>query len=444
MRHEAQNIESIFYPSVMNTVEQDQLTRYIQLLEQKLGWQPVGEWRNYEFNELSEKIWDVTGIQLSAVTLKRVFGKLKYNSLPSSATLNALANFLGFKNWMDFRSANTAKSETVAELMSPPPKMKPGWVRRVLLASAAISATVVALGFIILSKKSLIPDAKMEAVVFKCRTISKGLPNTVVFNFDLQGITSNNMRIQQDWDSTRTIQLRPGQTEASGFYYLPGYFNAKLIIDGKVEKTLDVFIEADQWVATVDLEPVPTYLKKEEVTQNGEINVSKVALNQIKALRIPVNLTYHLVKSFNGLNSSGFTMEASVKNIFGEGPAVCKTTKIFILCTKGAFIIPFAIPGCVGDINLKLNDKIIEGRSNDLSAFGADLATWNKIKVSVTNRQVTIFLNGRIIRKDSYLQDAGEVVGMRFSFAGAGAVDDIRLTNEKNAVIYEEHFDKKR
>src|ERR1041385_5948278 len=95
------------------TMEHD--TEYLQLctrlIEEKLNWRPADEWRNYEFTELSEKILDATGVNLSATTLKRVFGKLKYDSLPSSATLNALAAFLGYSSWMDFKSKQNTRQQ---------------------------------------------------------------------------------------------------------------------------------------------------------------------------------------------------------------------------------------------------------------------------------------------------------------------------------------------
>src|SRR5437868_14715181 len=75
-----------------------------KLIEQKLNWRPAEEWRNYEFDQLSEKILDATGVNLSTTTLKRVFGKIKYESLPSSVTLNTLANYTGFPSWMAFKS----------------------------------------------------------------------------------------------------------------------------------------------------------------------------------------------------------------------------------------------------------------------------------------------------------------------------------------------------
>src|SRR4030095_14623881 len=90
----------------------------IRLIEQKLNWRSADEWRNYEFTELSEKILDATSVNLSATTLKRIFGKLKYESLPSSATLNALAAFLGYASWMDFKSKQPLKKQELEKTVT--------------------------------------------------------------------------------------------------------------------------------------------------------------------------------------------------------------------------------------------------------------------------------------------------------------------------------------
>jgi hypothetical protein len=136
------------------------------------------------------------------------------------------------------------------------------------------------------------------------------------------------------------------------------------------------------------------------------------------------------------LQSDNFILESSIKNTFSEGPAVCKTAKIFVLCSKGAFIIPFTIPGCIGDINLKANDLYLDGNSNDLSSFSADLSDWANIKVEIKNRVMKIFLNDKLIRQETYKADAGEVVGIRFSFLGAGAIRNIKLLDGKEEKVY--------
>jgi hypothetical protein len=98
-------------------------------------------------------------------------------------------------------------------------------------------------------------------------------------------------------------------------------------------------------MATIDISPFQLTIKKDDLLLKDEMTVSDNVLKEIKTITKPTWLTYHLVKPFGGLQSDNFTLESSIKNTFSEGPAVCKTAKIFVLCSKGAFIIPFTIPG---------------------------------------------------------------------------------------------------
>src|SRR5580704_2550607 len=77
-----------------------------RLYEDKTGWGDSDEWTNQDFVILSEKIQERTGVALSYVTLKRVWGKGKYDSLPNTHTLDTLVQFLGYENWRDFKSQN--------------------------------------------------------------------------------------------------------------------------------------------------------------------------------------------------------------------------------------------------------------------------------------------------------------------------------------------------
>ena len=73
------------------------------LIEQKLDWGSSEHWQNQDFDTLSTRIFDETQVVLSVSTLKRVWGKVKYDSLPSVTTLNTLAVFAGYENWRAFR-----------------------------------------------------------------------------------------------------------------------------------------------------------------------------------------------------------------------------------------------------------------------------------------------------------------------------------------------------
>jgi hypothetical protein len=398
------------------------------MIEQKLKWRPAEEWRNYEFTELSEKILDATSVNLSVTTLKRVFGKLKYDSLPSTATLNALAAFLGYESWMDLKSKQQVEKKPEPEIL---PVVRKTFIlkRRAWPIAAAMTGVIAILAFTFLPGKSIRPLKNEREIVFTSKPLANGLPNSVVFNVDLKGNIPGKAVIQQSWDSTKTVTLQPGQKEATAIYYMPGYFRAKLILDGKIVKQHDLFIKADKWMATIDHQPIPTYIREKDLLLKDKMEVSENVLSEIKAITKPTWLTYHLVKSFGNLQSDNFTLESSIKNTFAEGPAVCKMAKIFVLCSKGAFIVPVTIPGCIGELGVKINDVILQASSNDLSSFSADLSEWTPIKLEVKNRTMKIFLNEKLIRQETYKEDAGEVVGLRFSFLGAGAVKNIKLSD---------------
>ena len=171
------------------------LQLYIKLVEQKLNWRPAEEWRNYEFTELSEKILGATNVNLSSTTLKRIFGKLKYESLPSSATLNALAAFLGYASWMDFKSKQPLNKQEVEKATAARKRFL--LQLKVWPMTAAAAVIVVVLAFTFLSGKSVRPLKNEKAIVFTSKPLVNGVPNSVVFNVDLKENKPNKIVIQQ-------------------------------------------------------------------------------------------------------------------------------------------------------------------------------------------------------------------------------------------------------
>ncbi len=88
----------------MNNNKEDVYIRQcMDLIEARWQRGPSAEWKSYDFEKLSDEIFDATGISLSISTLKRLFGKVTYNNLPTVNTLNTLARFVGFEDWNAFK-----------------------------------------------------------------------------------------------------------------------------------------------------------------------------------------------------------------------------------------------------------------------------------------------------------------------------------------------------
>ena len=68
-----------------------------RLIEEKVCWGDSDDWANQDFIALRGKIQDEIGISISHVTLKRLWGKVKYDGLPQTYTLNTLVQFIGYK-----------------------------------------------------------------------------------------------------------------------------------------------------------------------------------------------------------------------------------------------------------------------------------------------------------------------------------------------------------
>lgn len=88
-------------------------------IEARLGWGNSKEWTNQDFIALGSKIRQDTGASVSHVTLKRLWGKVKYSGLPQIYTLNTLVQFLGYEGWRDFKMKNAGEDSSPEETAAP-------------------------------------------------------------------------------------------------------------------------------------------------------------------------------------------------------------------------------------------------------------------------------------------------------------------------------------
>ena len=418
------------------TKDYDLIRNCLLQIEEKLEWGSSASWHNEVFLELSEIIQEQTNVLLSPTTLKRVWGKVNYNSNPSINTLNTLAQFSGYSNWRDFKNNYESKPIPI-----PVKKPKFAFSQVRILGNTLILAVLVA-SFLIAMRSNTNEYIKPDFtdVNFSSRPITSGLPNSVVFDFDLQGIVSDSIYIQQFWDETKTIKISNQQTQATGQYYFPGYFRAKLLVDGVIGKEHDLFIKSEGWMATIDYDPIPKYFQQTDIIRHS-LKLPKASLNEISQQEKPLVSSFHFVDDLGDISGDNFSLETTMKNVYNDKWAVCSSSRIVILGSKGAMIIPFSIPGCVSEIGLMMNDVYLRGKENDLSMFGTDLSQLQKIEVRVEEKNVTVLLDAEEIYSGQYNETMGNVVGIRYRFLGAGEVNHVILKDLiHDRVIINEDF----
>ncbi|MCF7567821.1 hypothetical protein L3X37_05510 [Sabulilitoribacter arenilitoris] len=410
--------------------EKELIAKCILLIEEKLSWGDSSNWHSEVFIELSETIQEHTKVLLSPTTLKRVWGKVNYSSSPSISTLNTLAQFIGYSNWRDFKSQQKSNKS----IKKPFVKMT-----TVFSLAAFLALLFISLFSVIGSKKNELTTEDISRIKFSSKPVTNKIPNSVVFDFDLHNIKSDSIYIQQYWDATKTIKINSTQKQATGIYYYPGYFRAKLLVDGSIIKEHDLFIKSNGWSASVDYAPVPKYLEPYQFIKD-RLKIDDDIIEEIKSSKSPLVSTYHFINDLGNISGDDFTLETTLKKTLNEKWAICQTASIYLIGEKGALIIPFTIPGCISDINVLLNDVYLNGKEQDLSSFGLDLSTLKNIKINVIKKHIKVIVDDQQIFSSKYNEEVGDLVGIRYKFLGAGEVKHINLLNAKGETILKDNF----
>lgn len=425
-----------------------------KLYEINTGWGDSSDWTNQDFVVLSEKIQERTGVALSHVTLKRVWGKVKYDSLPNTHTLDTLVQYLGYQSWRDFKSQNgngsaiqektpedSASGDTVAE-QNPAGRKLLNHGRSLLtrvLVSAGAGAVLIFLVFFIRKDKATIINSGDYTFSSK-KVVAQGLPNSVVFNYDAAKSPYDSVTIQQSWDKTLAVKVSKYQHQHTSIYYYPDYYRAKLIVGGKIVKVHRLLIKSNGWMPIVVQSPVPVYFDKSEAESDGKfgLSVAKIESKNIPMQPSPPTVMYSNVSDFGDIYSNDFVFETSIRNDYRLGAAACQNTTIYILCQGTAVGIPLCAKGCISNVDLLFTNYFVSGKQADLSAFGVDFSSYVKVKVVSKGGKGTIFINDKPVYTVTHDIVKSKIVGFDFIFRGTGSIDYVKLSNGK--VNYEDTF----
>jgi len=422
-----------------------------RLIEQSLNWGDSSIWGNDDFEQLSEKIFDKTRVQLSVSTLKRIWGKVRYENFPTAGTLNALAGFLDYDSWRDFRQKNRTDDTyavPVNEVENPPQEEIPSQnpvteknpkPRKIIIAIAPLAVVLVILSILFFINQKTVKPVDLSKVKFEAIKVSDNLPNSVIFNYDASAFHSDSVFIQQSWDPARRERVDGNGKQFTSIYYEPGFFVAKLVVDNQVKKQCLVYIKTKGWNGVVEKQPVPIYLSAKEMKGKNWMGVTDSTLRQKLGLPVFNNtwVKFSNVREFKDIDAGNFTFETTLRNSSAIEASVCRQIRIIILGTSTAIIIPLADKGCISGIDLWTGDTWIGGRNHDMSAFGCDFSQFQNLKCTVENHHFKIYLNSKLIIDTLQKHTLDEIVGIRYEFEGAAEIKDVKLSTPGKVTYFD-------
>jgi hypothetical protein len=438
-------VQIFFYPylTYMNPSEGEYIARCKRLIEEKFHLQSDQETlRQRDLEYLADQIEEKSGIKLSLSTLKRVWKK-DYDQNPHPSTLQALVSVLGYKDWQDFklRQAATHVTSVTTQSKSRHLILRP-WLALPVLA--ALAALVWLIAFRPGQVGNQKPIVKGPVIFTGNKTVSKGVPSTIIFNYDVSNIEADSFFFQQAWNKMEKVRLDPKGHYYSNIYYYPGFHKAKLIANDSVIKRFRIHIITDGWLPLVRrtfTDNMPVHVKTNLIT-DGTLHTTR---KDIEASNLDNSkdflLSYFNVRDFDNTYSDNFSLDTRIKCDSGN-TIPCPAFQLTVICEENIFFVTMTGKGCERNIAIQMGEVYRDGTNSDLSAFGRNLYNWQNLRIQVAQKRATIFLDDQPVYTTTYKNDFGKVVGLVYNFEGTGAVDYVKLKNGENKFVFDDEFDK--
>jgi len=425
----------------MNHSEVEYLARCKGLIEEKFHLKSDrGSLRQRDLEYLADQIEEKSGITLSLSTLKRLWRK-GYDQTPHPSTLQALVSVLEYKDWQDFKLKAPLSHAAVATEQKKHNLPFNRWMAFPLMAAFLVIVWLIA--FRPRKPGNGKPVIKGTVIFTGNKTVSQGVPNTVVFNYDVSNVEADSFFFQQAWNEMQKVRIDPKGHYYSNIYYYPGFHKAKLIANDSIIKRFRVHITTNGWLPLIRrafTDSTPIYIKSNPVVSGMLHITAKDLASSSVNLNKDFLLSYFNVRDFENTNSDNFSLDTRIK-CDSTNTMPCPAFQLTVICEEQIFFVTLTGKGCERNIAIKMGEVYHDGTNSDLSAFGRDLYSWQNLRIQVLQKKATIYLDEQPVYTIAFNNDFGKVVGLVYNFEGTGAVDYVKLKNGENKLVLDDEFD---
>ncbi|MEM9889129.1 MAG: hypothetical protein AAF849_24865 [Bacteroidota bacterium] len=391
-----------------------------------------------DFFYLIELIEERSGILVSLSTLKRIW-KGKYVRLPQVQTLNALVSILDYDNWNEYKLAQQ-KSTLELSQNSEKSRIKLPLIFTILALTLIAFVSI----YFLFTRTESISDTTFyipESLSFSAdKTVTSGVPNTVIFSYDLSEAKADSFSIQRSWNPAHRTLIDPTNTHFTEIYYYPGFHKAKLMANDSIIREEEILIQSEEWLATFSTmdNPIPAYLP---LDKKGTLSIKPESYEKAGLdLRQDYYLSYYFIQPFNGIFHDHYELETRLK-IENFAQKVCPFVQMRIIDETDVSFVTLVEKGCEGNANIKIDDTFLSGRDHDLSSFGLDLSKWQQLRVVVKEEAADIFINAGKVLSSAAQTERGRIVGFIVICNAPCAMDYIRLKDSSTGMMFSDEFD---
>jgi hypothetical protein len=380
---------------------------------------------------LSQRIEEKTGVKISLSTLKRIW-KSEFKQIPQIATLNALAAMLEYNDWQDFKLANkkAVKRFPVFKL--------------IIVFGVSISIIGLFLLFRNPGNKEMNKPKINNPIHFTAeKTVYKGVPTTVVFNYDISGVEAENFYFNQSWNGYHKVKIDKESKVYTNIYYESGYHRARILADDSKVAMLPIHILSDGWEPHIYYsykDKVPIDFKGEDYINKGVLNINESLLRK-KHVDFSKGFFLRVSNSQQfDVHTDNFQFETRIK-LDSLQNSICPWFNLILVNEKHIFMLTMHKKGCEEHAYYKLGEVERGGKTSDLSALGCNLFEWQNIGIKVKDKHATILINGKPEFEETFNEDFGKLTALIYVFESIGSIDFVRLYNENKNIVFADDFE---
>jgi len=411
---------------------------YIQLckreIEKQLSLNHDGSsLKSRDFEYLSGKIKEKSGITLSLSTLKRLW-KDDFSQIPQPATLNALVSLLNYNDWQEFKQKKSIIENGRNDKINH---------RKSLLFAISFLIVLILIAILVFKRNKVTKPVIKGKIHFSAdKTIALGVPNTVVFKYDVSNVKADSFFIQQSWNERYKERIDPHNNVFSSIYHVPGFHRAKLIANNTIIAKQNVHILSNGWMPYINYnvnDLLTIYLNMNNCISEGQFKIKKADL-QKAGIEINKNFTLRLNNSRDfGVKSDNFSVKTKFK-CDSIKAAACPHLEIMIVFEVNIYWISLVKKGCEYYASYKIGENYADGKNKDLSLLGCNIYQWQNLEITIHNKKAEVMLNGKSVLHLKYVQDFGKLVGIIYTFDGLGSVDFISVSDANGKTVYQDDF----
>ncbi len=394
----------------------NQVYQYLPLLklkiEKQLGIPRNQEMHHKDFQLLEEQIFAATKVRISTSTLKRIWGTVKYESLPQIQTIDVLSRFAGYRNWYHF-----VKKKKSSRFIN----------KKVFFSLFIIFCVVTALFYYF--------NTTPPGYTFNFFCKNQEYPADIRVNYAFDKAVDD-FYIKFSF-SDHIISLKEKDSLLLKRIYHPGLQHVKLFYKKKLLEKHSFFVNTHGWVVTESFQHSAPWFKKNVTIENGKLyNLPSIADNEHTA-----HLNYYQkFEDYQGL----LEMKTLFRLSYSDKNTVFHKATIGLDFEHGMIDLGFISPGNKSKSHLIIGKEVISGFKNDLINMEIEKDVWNPLMVKLKDSVVVAQLDGEEIFRYPVQSSLGKFTGMNFHSKDTIAFEYVTITGKNGDVIYKDDFEEKR